>query len=186
VSGQSSGDPQLHVHTRLLNLGLQPDGQVGSVNYWMLYQNIRGLNGLFEAGMRSRLEELGYGTVDASHGERRRWSSFELDRQDERLSARLSSRQERIESLAQQEWERRSAEMLAALQVSAALQLGMGLPSAPVQALSQRQRALCRPTPKVTGGRSGAPTASGLAAANQPARHPRDPVAGAGSPNGPR
>ncbi|MBJ7595059.1 MAG: AAA family ATPase [Candidatus Dormibacteraeota bacterium] len=148
VAGQTSGDPQLHVHTRLLNLGLQPGGQVASVNYWMLYQNIRGLNGLFEAGMRTRLEDLGYGTVDASHGDRRRWSSFELERQDEKLSARLSSRQDRIESLVEQEWARRSTELLATLQITAAVQAGMGLPARPVQALSQRQRALCKPTPR--------------------------------------
>ncbi len=109
VAGQTSGDPQLHVHTRLLNLGLQPpDPQaspdrpapVASIHYWMLFQNIRALNGLFEAGLRTRLESLGYRTVSTEHGDRRRWSSFELEREDDQLSARLSSRQARVEALA--------------------------------------------------------------------------------------
>ncbi|MGH9059504.1 MAG: relaxase domain-containing protein, partial [Acidimicrobiales bacterium] len=148
VAGQTSGDPQLHVHTRLLNLGLQPDGEVASVNYWMLYQNVRGLNGLFEAAMRTRLEDLGYRTVDSSHGERRRWSSFELEHQDEKLSARLSSRQDRIESLVEREWDRRAAELLASLQMTGAVQVGVGLPARPIVALTDRQRALCKPMPR--------------------------------------
>lgn len=63
----------------------------------MLFQNIRALkNGFFEAGLHTRLENLGYRTVSTEHGDRRRWSSFELERQDEQLSARLSSRQARV------------------------------------------------------------------------------------------
>ncbi len=156
VAGQTSGDPQLHVHTRLLNLGLQPkadppgDGRppVASVNYLMLYQHVRALNGLFEAGLRSRLEELGYPTVSTEHGERRKWSSFELERQDEALSARLSSRQARVEALVQEEWQRRQSELLAALQIAAALRNAMGTATEPVLALTQRQRSLVRPTQK--------------------------------------
>ena len=156
VAGQTSGDPQLHVHTRLLNLGLQPkadppgDGRppVASVNYLMLYQHVRALNGLFEAGLRSRLEELGYPTVSTEHGERRKWSSFELERQDEALSARLSSRQARVEALVQEEWQRRQSELLAALQIAAALRNAMGMATEPVLALTQRQRSLVRPTQK--------------------------------------
>ena len=148
VRGQTSGDPHLHVHCRILNLGLQQGGQVASVNYWMLYQNIRPLNSLFEAGLRSRLEELGYATVDATHGERREWASFELGRQDAELSAALSARTEHVQMLALHEWEGRQAELLASLQLARALQGAMGIAGEPVLGLTQAERDLCRPTPR--------------------------------------
>ena len=148
VRGQTSGDPHLHVHCRILNLGLQQGGQVASVNYWMLYQNIRPLNSLFEAGLRSRLETLGYATVDSTHGERREWASFELGRQDAELSAALSARTEHVQMLALQEWEGRQAELLASLQLARALQGAMGIAGEPVLDLTQAERDLCRPTPR--------------------------------------
>jgi conjugative relaxase-like TrwC/TraI family protein len=156
VAGQTSGDPQLHVHTRLLNLGLQPrDAErpaqpppVGSIHYWMLYQHVRALNGLFEAGLRTRLESLGYRTASTEHGDRRPWPSFELERQDESLSARLSSRQARVEALVAKEWEGRQNGLLAALQIASALRNAVGIPAEPVTALSPRQRSLVKPTPK--------------------------------------
>jgi conjugative relaxase-like TrwC/TraI family protein len=148
VKGQTSGDPHLHVHARILNLGLQDNGEVASVNYWMLYRNVRSLNALFECGLRSRLEELGYPTVDATHGERREWASFELTRHDERLSTALSARTEHVEMLATREWEERQAELLAGLQIASALRAVAGLPSDPVTELTVAQREAVKPTAK--------------------------------------
>jgi conjugative relaxase-like TrwC/TraI family protein len=148
VRGQTSGDPHLHTHCRILNLGLQEDGRVASVNYWMLYQNIRALNALFECGMRSRLEQLGYATVDASHGDRREWASFELARENEALSQALSARTEHVQHLAQLEWEQRQQGLLATLQLASALRGAIGLPPGePVTELTTAQREACRPTP---------------------------------------
>ena len=146
VRGQSSGDPHLHVHTRVLNLGLQEDGQVASVNYWQLYQNIRPLNALFECGLRARLEQLGYATVDTTHGEHRHWASFELAKQDEALSMALSARTEHVQHLAALEWEQRQAGLLATHQVAAALQGAAGVPGQPILELTQAQREAVRPT----------------------------------------
>jgi conjugative relaxase-like TrwC/TraI family protein len=148
VRGQTSGDPHLHVHARILNLGLQSTGTIGSVRYWMLYGNIRALNALFECGLRSRLEGLGYETVDTAHGERREWASFELARQDENLSLALSARTEHVQMLATSKWEERQAELLASLQVASALCAVLGVPSAPVTTLTVAQREACRPTTK--------------------------------------
>ena len=148
VRGQTSGDPHLHVHARILNLGLQDNGEIASVNYWMLYRNVRALNALFECGLRSRLEDLGYPTVDATHGERREWASFELARQDEGLSTALSARTEHVEMLATREWEKRQAELLAGLQIISALRAAIGVPSAPVTELSVAQREAVKPTAK--------------------------------------
>ena len=148
VRGQTSGDPHLHVHARILNLGLQDNGDVASVNYWMLYHNVRPLNALFECGLRSRLENLGYPTVDATHGERREWASFELARQDEGLSTALSARTEHVEMLATREWGERQAELLASLQIASALRAAIGVPSEPVLELTVAQREAVKPTAK--------------------------------------
>lgn len=146
VRGQSSGDPHLHTHTRVLNLGLQEDGRLASVNYWQLYQNVRALNALFECGLRSRLEELGYATVDATHGARREWASFELAKEDEALSGALSARTDHVQYLASLEWEQRQAGLLATHQLAAALQGALGVAGQPAVELSESQREAVRPT----------------------------------------
>lgn len=146
VRGQTSGDPHLHTHTRVLNLGLQEDGTIASVNYWQLYQNVRALNALFECGLRSRLEQLGYATIDATHGERREWASFELAKEDEALSAALSARTDHVQHLAALEWEQRQAGLLAAHQLASALRGAMRLPGERVVELTEGQREAVRPT----------------------------------------
>ncbi len=108
VRGQSVGDPQLHVHMRILNLAKGADGEWSSVNFRVLYHNIRILNGLAESELQSRLRARGYETVPAVHGDRRRWQSFELARVPQRVIDATSTRQAQVEHLAQELWDQQA------------------------------------------------------------------------------
>ncbi len=111
VRGQSVGDPQLHVHMRVLNLARGEDGRWSSVNFRVLYHNIRILNGLAESELQSRLRARGYETVPAVHGDRRQWQSFELARVPQPVIAGVSTRQAYVELLAQELWNHQADEL---------------------------------------------------------------------------
>ena len=106
VKGQEAPDPHLHVHMRVLNLAKGADGRWSAVDSRVLYHNIRGLNGLIEAELQSRLRARGYATLGAEHGPHRPWQSFELERVPETLRGAMSHRQALVEELAQGQWDR--------------------------------------------------------------------------------
>ena len=104
--GQEAPDPHLHVHMRILNLAKGADGRWSAINGRVIYHNIRGLNGLIEAELQSRLRARGYATLGAEHGPHRPWQSFELERVPEALRGAMSHRQALVEELAQGQWDR--------------------------------------------------------------------------------
>jgi conjugative relaxase-like TrwC/TraI family protein len=111
VRGQSVGDPQLHVHVRVLNLAKGEDRRWGAVNFRVLYHNIRVLNGLAETELQSRLRARGYETVPAIHGDHRQWQSFELARVPPEVMQAMSTRQALVERLAQRLWDQQAEEL---------------------------------------------------------------------------
>ncbi len=50
-------DPQLHVHTILINLGIRPDGSTGTLDPRLLYRHQLAAGALFRAELAARLEQ---------------------------------------------------------------------------------------------------------------------------------
>ena len=49
-------DPQLHIHTILINIGLRPDGSTGTLDPRALYRHQLAAGALFRAELAARLE----------------------------------------------------------------------------------------------------------------------------------
>jgi conjugative relaxase-like TrwC/TraI family protein len=142
VRGQSVGDPQLHVHMRVLNLAKGDDGRWSSVNFRVLYHNVRVLNGLAESELQTRLRARGYETVPARHGDRRQWQSFELAHVPTPVIQSVSTCQAYVERLAQKLWEQEAVELQGRINEARAQE---GLPP---RELTAAERASQKPTLK--------------------------------------
>ena len=85
-------DPQLHLHTILLNLGVRPDGTTGTLEPKLLYRHQMAAGTLFRAELAALLEaELGLRA-------RRENRAFELLGVDTELMAFFSKRRAQIEA----------------------------------------------------------------------------------------
>ena len=85
-------DPQLHIHTILINLGIRPDGTTGTLDPRAIYRHQLAAGAIFRAELASRLEcRLGLRA-------RREERCFELMGVDPDLIAEFSKRRAQIET----------------------------------------------------------------------------------------
>ncbi|HAB15185.1 MAG TPA: hypothetical protein DCE44_01925, partial [Verrucomicrobiales bacterium] len=86
-------DPQLHVHTILLNVAVRPDASTGTVEPKELFRHQHAADAIFKAELAAQLElRLGLRAVRVD-----RW--FEIRGVDESLMAEFSKRRHEIESV---------------------------------------------------------------------------------------
>lgn len=85
-------DPQLHIHTILINVGLRPDGTTGGLEPRAFYRHQMAAGALFRADLAARLER------DLGLRARREGRAFELLGVDPELIAAFSKRRAQIEA----------------------------------------------------------------------------------------
>ncbi len=88
-----AGDPQLHTHVVIPNIGLRRDGTVGTVQSHQFYETRLAAGSLYQAELAYRMREMGYEIDNGVKG------TFRLANVDQALEQTFSKRGEQIKAV---------------------------------------------------------------------------------------
>lgn len=93
-STSREGDPQLHTHALIFNIGQTDSSKSGALDSKFILKNIHEIGRVYENSLRGQLHEIGLQTVEKKL---QRGTSFEIEDVSEKVCSHFSKRREQIE-----------------------------------------------------------------------------------------